>query len=95
VVKRCDCSVRRTLCGPLQPFKPGVGLIAIEGATPIVPMKIHIHRMSRLDDSGSADRPRPPWRGEVELIFGAPIRFDSDADPVVATSQLEEAVRAL
>ncbi len=78
-----------TVGGPLQPFKPGVGLIAIEGATPIVPMKIHIHRMSRLDARGS------PWRGNVELIFGEPIRFDADADPVAATTRLEEAVRAL
>ena len=78
-----------TLGGPMQPFKPGVGLIAIEGAAPIVPMKILINRMSRLDAKGS------PWRGNVELIFGEPIRFDADADPVEVTTRLEEAVRAL
>jgi long-chain acyl-CoA synthetase len=78
-----------TLGGPMQPFKAGVGLIAIEGATPIVPMKIRINRMSRLDSRGS------PWRGDVELIFGEPIRFDADADPSAATTRLEEAVRAL
>ena len=78
-----------TLGGPLQPFKAGVGLIAIEGATPIVPMKIHIHQMSRLDARGA------PWRGDVELVFGEPIRFDADADPVAATTRLEDAVRAL
>jgi long-chain acyl-CoA synthetase len=78
-----------TLGGPMQPFKPGVGLIAIEGAAPIVPMKIHIHRMSRLDAKGS------PWRGNVELVFGKPIRFDADSDPVTVTTHLEEAVRAL
>ncbi len=78
-----------TLGGPMQPFKPGVGLIAIEGAAPIVPMKIHIHRMSRLDAKGS------PWRGNVELVFGKPIRFDADSDPVTVTTHLEEAVRSL
>jgi long-chain acyl-CoA synthetase len=78
-----------TVGGPMQPFKPGVGLIAIEGATPIVPMKIHIHRMSFLDARGS------PFRGDVEVVFGAPIRFDADADPTQATTVLEEAVRAL
>jgi long-chain acyl-CoA synthetase len=78
-----------TVGGPMQPFKPGVGLIAIEGATPIVPMKIHIHKMSRLDARGS------PWRGDVELVFGEPIRFDSDADPSTATTLLEKAVQEL
>jgi long-chain acyl-CoA synthetase len=78
-----------TVGGPLQPFKPGVGLIAIEGATPIVPMKIHIHEMSRLDARGS------PWRGSVELVFGEPNWFDADADPATATTVLEGAVRAL
>ncbi|TMD29589.1 MAG: hypothetical protein E6I94_06305 [Chloroflexi bacterium] len=78
-----------TLGGPMQPFKPGVGLIAIEGATPIVPLKIKINQMSFLDARGS------PLRGDLEVVFGEPIRFDADADPVAATSQLEEAVRAL
>jgi long-chain acyl-CoA synthetase len=78
-----------TVGGPMQPFKPGVGLIAIEGATPIVPMKIHINRMSRLDSGRSA------WRGDVELVFGKPIRFDADADPTAATTVLEKAVLAL
>lgn len=78
-----------TLGGPLQPFKAGIGLIAIEGATPIVPMKIKIHSMSRVDKPGS------PWRGDVEVVFGPPIRFDSDADATSATTQLEAAVRDL
>jgi long-chain acyl-CoA synthetase len=78
-----------TLGGPMQPFKPGVGLIAIEGATPVVPMKIHINRMSRLDGPG------PSWRGDVEVVFGDPLWLDADADPVAATTRLEEAVRAL
>ncbi len=78
-----------TLGGPMQPFKPGVGLIAIEGATPVVPMKIHINRMSRLDGPG------PSWRGDVEVVFGDPMWLDADADPVAATTRLEAAVRAL
>jgi long-chain acyl-CoA synthetase len=78
-----------TLGGPMQPFKPGVGLIAIEGATPVVPMKIHINRMSRLDGPG------PSWRGDVEVVFGDPMWLDADADPVAATTRLEDAVRAL
>jgi long-chain acyl-CoA synthetase len=78
-----------TVGGPMQPFKAGVGLIAIEGATPVVPMKIHINRMSRLDGPGSS------WRGDVEVVFGDPMWLDADADPVAATTRLEDAVRAL
>jgi long-chain acyl-CoA synthetase len=78
-----------TVGGPMQPFKPGVGLIAIEGATPVVPMKIHIKRMSRLD------APSPSWRGDVEVVFGDPMWLDADSDPVAATTRLEDAVRAL
>jgi len=52
-------------------------------------MKLHIHTMSRWDGSGH------PLRGDVELVFGDPIIFDSDTDPLVATEQLERAVAAL
>jgi long-chain acyl-CoA synthetase len=86
-----------TLGGPQQPFKSGTGLLAVEGATPVVPMKLKVHRMSRLDSRGElpADGRRHPWRGEVELVFGAPIRFAWDTDHAAATGQLEEAVAAL
>jgi long-chain acyl-CoA synthetase len=80
-----------TVGGPLQPFKAGAGLIAVEGGTPIVPMKILIHRMSWIDR-----RTWPsPIRGEVELVLGDPIRFDADMDHAAATTQLEAAVAAL
>src|SRR6185503_10429656 len=38
-----------TVGGPMQPFKSGTGLVAVEGATPVVPMKLKVTRMSRLD----------------------------------------------
>ncbi len=80
-----------TVGGPTQPFKSGTGLLAVEGATPVVPMKLKVIRMSRLD----ARVPGYPWRGEVELVFGEPIQFAWDADHAVATQRLEEAVAAL
>lgn len=86
-----------TVGGPTQPFKSGTGLVAVLGATPVVPMKLKITRMSRLDA-----RREPafagehlPWRGEVELVFGEPIQFAWDTDHLVATQQLEAAVEAL
>jgi len=80
-----------TVGGPTQPFKSGTGLIAVEGATPVVPMRLKINQMSRLD----ARTPGLPWRGEVELVFGDPIHFAWDADHAQATDRLEAAVSAL
>jgi long-chain acyl-CoA synthetase len=78
-----------TVGGPLQPFQSGAGLVAVESATLVVPMKLRIHQMSRVDAPGN------PWRGDVEVVFGEPIRFDSDADYQLATKRLEQAVASL
>ena len=88
---------RLTVGGPQQPFKSGTGLLAVEGATPVVPMKLKVNRMSRLDSRGElpSDGRRHPWRGEVELVFGPPIRFAWNTDHAAATARLEEAVAAL
>jgi len=83
-----------TVGGPLQPFKSGTGLVAVEGATPVVPMRLKVTRYSRLDSEAPAGQPRS-WRGEVELVFGDPIHFAWDADHTLATQQLEAAVAAL
>jgi long-chain acyl-CoA synthetase len=80
-----------TVGGPLQPFKAGAGLIAVEGGTPIVPVKLKIHRMSILDRR----RFPAPLRGEVELVIGEPMWFDADTDHAAATTRLEAAVAAL
>ncbi len=80
-----------TLGGPIQPFKAGAGLIAVEGATPVVPVTLRIHRMSVID------RRRLPasFRGDVEFVIGQPIWFDADTDHAAATTRLESAVAAL
>jgi len=78
-----------TVGGPIQPFKAGTGLIAVEGVTPVVPMRLKIGRMSVLDRIGW------PLRGSVEVVFGDPITFASDTDPNEATERLQAAVAAL
>ena len=78
-----------TVGGPTQPFKSGTGLIAVQGGTPVVPMKLKIKTMSILDRNGW------PLRGSVEVVFGDPVTFASDADPNDATRRLEAAVGAL
>ncbi len=80
-----------TVGGPLQPFKAGAGLIAVEGGTPIVPVKINIHEMSWIDRRSWPS----PLRGDVELVLGDPIWFDADTDHTAATTRLEAAVAAL
>ncbi|HSG84699.1 MAG TPA: AMP-binding protein [Candidatus Limnocylindrales bacterium] len=80
-----------TVGGPLQPFKAGVGLIAVEGATPVVPVRLVIHRMSIIDRR----RLPAPLRGEVEFVVGAPVRFDATMDPAAATTRLETIVAEL
>ncbi len=82
---------RLTLGGPLQPFKAGAGMIAVEGYLPVVPMRLRITNMSLLDRR----RWRGPFRGEVEVVFGKPIIFDADMDHAAATTRLEAAVAEL
>ena len=78
-----------TVGGPMQPLKSGVGLIAVEGALPVVPIKLDFRRLARIDAPGN------PRRGEVVVRIGAPMRFDADTDPVAATADLERALGAL
>ena len=88
-----------TMGGPMQPFLAGTGLVAVEGATAVVPTKLLIHRMSWLDAfwpgtrNGNLNGSSP--RGEVEIVFGEPIWFSSDTSPAEATTRLEEALAAL
>jgi long-chain acyl-CoA synthetase len=78
-----------TIGGPMQPFKSGTGLIAVEGGTPVVPMKVKVRSMSLADRFGW------PLRGDVEIVFGDPLTFASDTDPADATRRIEAAVAAL
>jgi long-chain acyl-CoA synthetase len=80
-----------TVGGPMKPFKTGAGLIAVESAIPVVPMKLKIHRLSWIDRRGRGTSPR----GAVEVIFGEPILFGEGTDASEATARLEAAVAAL
>jgi long-chain acyl-CoA synthetase len=80
-----------TVGGPMKPFKAGAGLIAVEGATPVVPMRVKINRLSWIDQRGPGTSPR----GDVEIVFGEPIHFDAGTDAATATARLESAVAAL
>jgi long-chain acyl-CoA synthetase len=80
-----------TVGGPLQELKTGTGLVAVHGAIPVVPVRLNASRHSRWD-KGTNGR---TWRGDVEIAFGAPLRFGIDVDPVDATEAIREAIEAL
>jgi len=89
-----------TVGGPMQPFLAGTGLVAVEGATVVVPAKLRINRMSRLDvwgrrDVAAARRNGLGLRGDVEIVYGEPMWFASDTTPADATASLEQALAAL
>jgi long-chain acyl-CoA synthetase len=78
-----------TVGGPMQPFKAGIGLIAIESHTPVVPVRVKVNRRGPWEGGGRLSR------GAIEVTFGSPMVFGEDEDPVEATARLEAAVRAL
>ena len=80
-----------TVDGPLQEFKSGTGLVAIHGAIPVVPIRLKVHRHSRID----IDTAGTSLRGDVEVVFGAPMRFPIDDDPTRATAEIRAAIEAL
>jgi long-chain acyl-CoA synthetase len=79
----------RSPSGELQPFKPGVGLLAVELGIPVVP--IHLRGVHTVLPKGS----RMPRRGPVEVTIGAPLRFPPGMDYVQAAQQLEREIRRL
>jgi long-chain acyl-CoA synthetase len=86
-----------TLGGPLQRFKSGTGLIAVEGGTPVVPMKLKIRNVSIVDhlDREWEKARAHGWRGKVEVVFGDALTFPPGTPPAVATEKLQAAVAAL
>jgi long-chain acyl-CoA synthetase len=75
-----------TVCGPMQPFKAGIGRLAIETRVPVVPVRVEVVRRGFWEGAGLR-------RGSIEVRFGAPMTFD-EADPAEVTARLEAAVRA-
>ena len=78
-----------TVGGPIKPFMNGTGLVAVEGRIPVVPLRLHIHRL------GSPTRFPIIRRGRVEVRLGEPIVFPPGTDYQDATSAIESAVKAL
>ena len=75
--------------GEMEPFKAGAGLIAVESQTPVVPIRVKLHKRGLFDHASLLSR------GEIEITFGRPLIFKPGTDYLDATARLEQAVRAL
>jgi 1-acyl-sn-glycerol-3-phosphate acyltransferase len=77
-----------TELGPMQPFKSGAGLLAVETGAPVVPMRIDVLRRG-VREGGWLPIPR----GKVEVHIGPVVEFPPGIDYAEATRLLETAVR--
>lgn len=77
-----------TVVGPMQEFKSGTGLLAVETGAPVLPMRIDVLRPGFYEGKWL---PHP--RARVRVNIGEPIRFPQGTDYAEATRKLEEAVR--
>ena len=78
-----------TVGGPMQAFRGGTGLVAVESGIPVVPIKLDILKI------GSPTGFPMFTRGDVEVRFGSPINFARGTTYEEATAMIEQAVRAL
>jgi 1-acyl-sn-glycerol-3-phosphate acyltransferase len=78
---------RRSPDGRLQPFEPGIGLLAQESEVPVQP--IFVEGLKR---PNSKILPR---RGTVAVRLGAPLTMAAGEDPQAFTRRLQSAVAAL
>jgi long-chain acyl-CoA synthetase len=77
---------RRSPDGRLQPFEPGIGLLAQESQVPVQP--ILIQGLKRVGNKW-------PGRGTVSVTLGAPLTMEPGEEPQRFTRRLEAAVAAL
>ncbi len=77
-----------TVIGPMQPFKSGTGLLAVETGAAVLPMRIDVLRPGFYEGKWL---PHP--RARVRVNIGEPVRFPPGMSYTEATSLLEKAVR--
>lgn len=77
-----------TVIGPMQPFKSGIGLLAVETGAPVLPMRIDVLRPGFYEGKWL---PHP--RARVRVSIGDIVKFPPGTTYADATEQLEQAVR--
>jgi long-chain acyl-CoA synthetase len=80
---------RHTTDGKMNPFRAGIGLLAVNLGIPVLPMRI-----DGLYEAKAAGRWFvPPWTIQVKI--GEPIQFDAGTKPEQIAARLQEAVASL
>jgi long-chain acyl-CoA synthetase len=77
----------RSRDGRLQPFEPGIGLLAQASEVPVQPIFV--------EGLGLRDDGKWPKRGEVAVRLGEPLIMAGGEEPQAFTRRLQAAVRAL
>ena len=79
---------KRTEAGEINPFRPGIGMIAARLRVPVVPVRLNgLDKV--LHQSWKMAKPGP-----VRVVFGRPLHLTGEDYPALA-KQVEEAVRLL
>ena len=73
----------RSLNGNLQPFKPGLGLLAYEASVPVVPA--HVSGTYEALPKGKS----LPRKSKVRVVFGEPVAPELPQDSIMKTSKRE------
>ncbi|HXU24998.1 MAG TPA: lysophospholipid acyltransferase family protein [Tepidiformaceae bacterium] len=77
-----------TVCGPLQPFKSGIGWIAARSEAEIVPMRVDVLRPGLFEGARF-----PRFRGRARVSIGKPLVIERGAAHDDSARRLEQAVR--
>jgi long-chain acyl-CoA synthetase len=80
---------RHTMDGKLNPFRPGIGLLANRLAIPVLPMKI----AGLFEVQQSGKKFAPPW--QIQVRIGRPMHFAKGAEPDWIAHELQRAVDSL
>jgi long-chain acyl-CoA synthetase len=75
--------------GKLQPFRPGIGLLAQESHVPVLPVA--------LIGLGELRAAKARWfrSGQLEVRVGEVVPVDDEAEPADLTARFEESIRRL
>jgi len=80
---------RRTTDGQMSSFRAGIGILALTLKVPVVPMRIDGLFPLKQEDRTFARR------GEIKIMVGEPLQFETGTSEEEIARQLEEAVRTL
>ncbi len=78
---------RRSADGRLQPFEPGIGLLAEESEVPVQPILVEGLKWLKGE--------RWPRRGQVVVRMGSPLMMTAGEEPQAFALRLQAAVAAL